>query len=184
MTHNCPKVTYSYPRVTYSEPKVTHSDPTHLPLPPPSTPEPHLAISSLKLNVRVCGWVATNFSVSSRQGLKLWGLSPCRSLPELLKKQFRKWHLGKSNFWHFTFYTFFRSFFNFDILINQYLKFTFKNWKCPVFLMSIKQSFLITGNPDVHIFIYFYLFYFYVNFHEDTGSIESHVLSTWDTTLL
>ena len=34
-----------FPYVTYSYPKVTHSDPTHLPLPPPSPPEPHLAIS-------------------------------------------------------------------------------------------------------------------------------------------
>ena len=34
-----------YPKVTYSDPKVTHSDPTHLPLPPPTSPEHHLAIS-------------------------------------------------------------------------------------------------------------------------------------------
>ena len=31
--------TYSYPMVTYSDPKVTHSDPTHLPLPPPASPD-------------------------------------------------------------------------------------------------------------------------------------------------
>ena len=48
-------VTYSDPRVTYSDPKVTHSDATHLPLPPPTSPEHHLAISSVKLNVRVGG---------------------------------------------------------------------------------------------------------------------------------
>ena len=34
----------SDPEVTYSDPKVTHSDPTHLPLPTPASPEPHLAI--------------------------------------------------------------------------------------------------------------------------------------------
>ena len=28
-----------------------HNDPTHLPLPPPASPEPHLAISLVKLNV-------------------------------------------------------------------------------------------------------------------------------------
>ena len=51
-THNYLKVTYSYPRVTYSDhrvtysdPKVTYIDPMHLPLPPPTPPEPHLAIS-------------------------------------------------------------------------------------------------------------------------------------------
>ena len=60
MTHNYPKVTYSYPRVaysnpkvTYSDPKVTHSDPTHFPLPSPASPEPHLAISWVKLNLRL-----------------------------------------------------------------------------------------------------------------------------------
>ena len=37
-----PKVTNSYPRVTYSDPKMTYSDPTHLPLPPPTSPEPDL----------------------------------------------------------------------------------------------------------------------------------------------
>ena len=36
---------YIYPKVTYSEPKVTHSDPTHLPLPPPTSPDQNLAIS-------------------------------------------------------------------------------------------------------------------------------------------
>ena len=41
----CPKVTYSDPKVTYSDPTVTHNDHTHLPLPPPTSPEPHLAIS-------------------------------------------------------------------------------------------------------------------------------------------
>ena len=45
MTYSDPIVTYSYPKVTYSDPKVTHSDPTHLPLPLPASPEPHLAIS-------------------------------------------------------------------------------------------------------------------------------------------
>ena len=52
VTHSYPKVTYSYPRVTYSDPKVTYSDPkvthidpTHLPLPPPTSPGHHLAIS-------------------------------------------------------------------------------------------------------------------------------------------
>ena len=45
LTHSCPKVACSYPRVTYSYPKVTHSDPTHLPLPPPTSPKHHLAIS-------------------------------------------------------------------------------------------------------------------------------------------
>ena len=50
-------VTYSDPRVTYSDTKVTHSDATHLPLPPPTSPEHHLAISSVKLNVR-WWWVA------------------------------------------------------------------------------------------------------------------------------
>ena len=60
VTHNYPKVnysdprmTFSYPKVTYSDPKVTQSDPTHLPLPLSSPPEPHLAISWVKLNVRV-----------------------------------------------------------------------------------------------------------------------------------
>ena len=61
-TFSYPKVTYSYPRVTfsdpnvtYSDPKVTHSDPTHLPLPPPASHEPDLAISCVKLNVWVVG---------------------------------------------------------------------------------------------------------------------------------
>ena len=45
VTNSYPKVTYSYPRVTYSDPKVTHSDPTHLPLPPPASPDHCLAIS-------------------------------------------------------------------------------------------------------------------------------------------
>ena len=45
MTHSYPRVTYIYPKVTYSEPKVTHSDPTHLPLPPPTSPDQNLAIS-------------------------------------------------------------------------------------------------------------------------------------------
>ena len=45
MTYIDPMVTYSYPRVTYSEPKVTHSDPTHLPLPPPASPDNCQAIS-------------------------------------------------------------------------------------------------------------------------------------------
>ena len=53
MTYSDPKVTYSDPMVTHSDPKVTHSDPTHLPLPPPTSPGHHLAISSVKLNVRV-----------------------------------------------------------------------------------------------------------------------------------
>ena len=45
VTCSYPRVTYSYPKVTYSEPKVTHSDPTHLPLPPPASPDQNLAIS-------------------------------------------------------------------------------------------------------------------------------------------
>ena len=45
VTYSYPMVTYSDPKVTYSDPKVTHSDPTHLPLPPPGSPEQHLAIS-------------------------------------------------------------------------------------------------------------------------------------------
>ena len=44
-THSYPRVTYSDPKVTYSDPRVTQSDPTPLPLPPPTSPEPHLAIS-------------------------------------------------------------------------------------------------------------------------------------------
>ena len=74
-------VTYCYPKVTYSDPKVTHSDPTHLPLPPLASPGHHQAIILVKCN-ETCGWVvvggggggwvvATNFSVSSRQGFKL-----------------------------------------------------------------------------------------------------------------
>ena len=57
---------------------ITTSDPTHLPLPPPASPDLHLAISYVKLNlwvVVVVGggwwWVATNFNVSSRQGFRL-----------------------------------------------------------------------------------------------------------------
>ena len=53
VTYSDPKVTHSYPKVTYSDPKVTHSDPTHLPLPSPASPEPHLAISWVKLNLRL-----------------------------------------------------------------------------------------------------------------------------------
>ena len=45
ITSSDPRVTYSDPKVTYSEPKVTHSDPTHLPLPPPASPDHCLAIS-------------------------------------------------------------------------------------------------------------------------------------------
>ena len=45
VTYSYPKVTYSDPRVTYSDPKVTYRDPTHLPLPPPASPGPLLAIS-------------------------------------------------------------------------------------------------------------------------------------------
>ena len=45
VTNSDPKVTHNYSKVTYSGPGVTHSDPAHLPLPPPSPPEPHLAIS-------------------------------------------------------------------------------------------------------------------------------------------
>ena len=66
VTYSCPWVTYSDPKLTYSVPKVTHSDPTHLPLPPPASPGQHQAISQV-----VGGKVATNFSVSSRQGFKL-----------------------------------------------------------------------------------------------------------------
>ena len=64
VTHSNPRVTYSYPRVTYSDdkvtysdPKVTHSDPTHLPLPPPASPGQNLAISWVKLNFWLGGWV-------------------------------------------------------------------------------------------------------------------------------
>ena len=53
VTHSDPKMAYSEPKVTYSDPKMTHSDPTHLPLHPPSPPEPHLTISWVKLNLRV-----------------------------------------------------------------------------------------------------------------------------------
>ena len=45
MTYSDPKMTYSDPKVTYSDPKVTHSDPTHLPLPPPASPDNCQAIS-------------------------------------------------------------------------------------------------------------------------------------------
>ena len=45
IAYSYPKVTYSYPRVTFSDHKVTLIDPTHLPLPPPTSPESHLAIS-------------------------------------------------------------------------------------------------------------------------------------------
>ena len=88
---------YSDTKVTYSDPKVTHSDPTHLPLPPPASPDLNLAINLVKLHVRVGdgGWrVATNFNVSSWQRFKLYGLSgafrgllmtiPCLSLPDPL----------------------------------------------------------------------------------------------------
>ena len=47
-------VTYGDPRVAYSDPKVTHSDPTHLPLPPPTSPAMHLAISHTN---ETSGWV-------------------------------------------------------------------------------------------------------------------------------
>ena len=53
MTYSYPKVTYSDPKVTYSDPKVTYSDPTHLPLPPPTSPDNCLTISQVKLNGRV-----------------------------------------------------------------------------------------------------------------------------------
>ena len=52
IAYSYPKVTYSYPRVTYSDlkvtysdPEVTHSDPTHLPLPPPTSPDNCQSIS-------------------------------------------------------------------------------------------------------------------------------------------
>ena len=45
VTHSYPKVTYSDPKVTYNNPRVTHSDPTHLPLPPPASPDLYLLIS-------------------------------------------------------------------------------------------------------------------------------------------
>ena len=64
VTHSYPKVTYSYPRVTYSDPKVTYRDPTHLSLPPPGPPEPLLAISWVKLNLRVGGWVVLGKGLS------------------------------------------------------------------------------------------------------------------------
>ena len=40
-----PKMTCSDPKMAYSDPKVTHSDPTHLPLPPPASPDNCQAIS-------------------------------------------------------------------------------------------------------------------------------------------
>ena len=43
--YSYPKVTYGYPKVTHSDPTVTHIDTTHLPLPPPTSPDLHLAIS-------------------------------------------------------------------------------------------------------------------------------------------
>ena len=55
MTYSYPRVTYSDPKVAYSDPKVTHNDPTHLPLPPPTSPDNCLAISWVKLSVRVGG---------------------------------------------------------------------------------------------------------------------------------
>ena len=55
VTYSDPRVTYSDPRVTYSDPKVTHNDKTHIPLPPPTPHEPHLAINWVKLNVRMVG---------------------------------------------------------------------------------------------------------------------------------
>ena len=45
VTYSYPRVNYSDPKVTLSDPKVTHSDLKHFPLPPPTSPEPHLAIS-------------------------------------------------------------------------------------------------------------------------------------------
>ena len=45
MAYSDPKVTHSDPKMAYSDPKVTQSDPTHLPLPPPTSPEHCLAIS-------------------------------------------------------------------------------------------------------------------------------------------
>ena len=46
---------------------LSHCDPSHLPLPPHTSPEPDQAISFTKKNLW-CWVVATNFSVSSRQG--------------------------------------------------------------------------------------------------------------------
>ena len=40
-----PKVTQCCLKVAYDEPIVTYSDPTHLPLPPPASPELDQAIS-------------------------------------------------------------------------------------------------------------------------------------------
>ena len=45
VTYSYPRVTYSDPKVTYGDPKVTYSDPTHLPLPPPASPDNCLVIS-------------------------------------------------------------------------------------------------------------------------------------------
>ena len=53
MTYSDPKMTYSYPKVIYSYLRVTYSDPTHLPLPPPTSPEYCLLISWVKLNLWV-----------------------------------------------------------------------------------------------------------------------------------
>ena len=58
VTNSYPRVIYSYPRVAYSDPKVTHSDPTHLPLPPPTSPAMHLAIS--QTNETSGGWEGGN----------------------------------------------------------------------------------------------------------------------------
>ena len=69
-----PRVTYTYPKMTYSDPRVTYSDPIHLPLPPLASPGHHQAIRLGKcVETSGGGWwkVATNFSVSSRQGFKL-----------------------------------------------------------------------------------------------------------------
>ena len=55
--YSYPKVTYNHTNMTYSDSKVTHSDPTHLPLPPPASPDQHQANCWEKLNIQVGGWV-------------------------------------------------------------------------------------------------------------------------------
>ena len=80
-----PRVTYSDPKVTHSDPKVTHSDPTHLPLPPPASPDNCQAISEVYWDLWVVVVVvATNFIVSSRQALRPFASTaiPSRSLPD------------------------------------------------------------------------------------------------------
>ena len=68
-------VTYSGPKakITYSDPKVTHSDPTH-PLSPQITSLPPNWLNQLLIETSRWCWVATKFSVSSKQRFKSQGL--------------------------------------------------------------------------------------------------------------